>query len=456
VRQIESIGGVFVKYYHQLVRHKGNQDLFKAVDLSIAALHNGLPLHIHAEGLRGTGKTTILRSVRNILPSILRIKNCRYNCHPEFPHCPEHRSLSSEKIINIGTEIVPCPFLEISHSAKIGTVVGSIDLGKLTNQEIVTAAILPGTIPQAHRGIIFIDEINRLADTSPELADVLLDVMGTKPGHLQIEETGLPTIELPVSISIWAASNPDEEPGSLNRIRRQLADRFDFSINMGRPSDYQAVYTILEKHNNKEETAIYENISNSPVGDLSNIVVEDYIRKVIAKIYIDYNLESLRAVETMEFAASLFCLLEGRQKVEITDISSITNLALAHRIDSETITAILKYLEDVKNGYWDLEGIGNCCSTNKITENFVKNQECRKTVWWKNLISMLFDKMRFTMKSKQQKSNLGSGYDALSAGKIVDPTKITIVAPPKKAIAMKELPVEKFIISEENLPNDKN
>jgi magnesium chelatase subunit I len=453
VRWIESIGGIFVKYYHQLVRHKGNQDLFKAVDLSIAALHNSLPLHIHAEGLRGTGKTTIMRSVRNMLPPITRIKNCRYNCHPAFPHCPEHRSLLSEEIFKIGTEVVPCPFLEISHSAKIGTVVGSIDLGKLTNQKIVSAAILPGTIPQAHRGIIFIDEINRLADTSPELADVLLDVMGTKPGHLQIEETGLPTIELPVSISVWAASNPDEEPGSLNRIRRQLADRFDFSIHMGRPSDYQAVYTILEKNKNKAETTVSENISNTSVGDLSNIVVEDYIRKVIAKIYVDFNLESLRAVETIEFAASLFCLLSGRQKVEITDISSIANLALAHRIDGETITAVLKYLDNVKNGF-DLESSGNHFSTDEITENSVKEPECEKIRWWKNLINILFYKMRFTMKSRQQKANLGPGVNALSAGNIVDPAKITIVAPPKKAIAMKELPVEEFILSEENLLND--
>lgn len=284
-----------MKSYHQLVRHKGNQDLFRAVEMSIAALHNGVPLHIHAEGLRGTGKTTIMRSVKNMLPPIIRIKNCRYNCHPEFPHCPEHRHLSLEEIITIGTEVVPCPFLEISHSAKIGTVVGSIDLGKLTDQHIVTAAILPGTIPQAHRGVVFIDEINRLADTSPELADVLLDVMGTKPGHLQIEETGLPIIALPVSISVWAASNPDEEPGSLNRIRRQLADRFDFSINMGRPSDYQAVYTILKKQKNKEAETLAETISNTTVGDVSNILVENFIRRIIAKIYIDYNLLSFYA-----------------------------------------------------------------------------------------------------------------------------------------------------------------
>lgn len=448
------LGGVLVKSYDQLVRHTGNQDLFKAVEMSVAALHNSMPLHIHAEGLRGTGKTTIMRAVKKMLPPIIRIKNCKYNCHPDAPHCPEHRYLSSKEVMNIGTEIVPCPFLEISHAAKIGSVVGSIDLGKLTNQKEATAAILPGTLPQAHRGIIFIDEINRLADTSPELADVLLDVMGTKPGHLQIEETGMPVIELPVSVSIWAASNPDEEPGALNRIRRQLADRFDFSINMGRPSDYQAVYNILGKQN-KENNVTFVDKKVSAVGSLENIIVEDYIRKIIAKVYVDFKLESLRAVETMEFASSLSCLLAGRSKVEVTDISSIVNLALAHRIDGETIAAILKYLDNIKNDCWNVEDVAKKCASEEIMEELVKKEEYEKTAWWKKIINSMCNKVRFSIKSKKQGEYSQSGNEALSAGNIVDPTKTTIIAPPQKAVAMKELPVEDFIASEGNIFNDK-
>jgi magnesium chelatase subunit I len=450
----QSLGGIFVKSYDQLVRHTGNQDLFKAVEMSVAALHNSMPLHIHAEGLRGTGKTTIMRSVKKMLPPIIRIKNCIYNCHPDAPHCPEHRFLSSEQVTKIGTEIVPCPFLEISHAAKIGTVVGSIDLGKLTNQKEAAAAILPGTLPQAHRGIIFVDEINRLADTSPELADVLLDVMGTKPGHLQIEETGMPVIEFPISVSIWAASNPDEEPGALNRIRRQLADRFDFSINMGRPSDYQAVYNILGKQD-KEIKLSFENNRIATYGNLKNIIVEDHIRKIIAKVYVDFNLESLRAVETMEFAASLSCLLAQRNKVEVTDISSIVNLALAHRVDGETIAAILKYLDNIKNEYWKVEDIAEQSSSEEMLEELVKDKEYEKTAWWKKIINSICNKVRFSIKSKKQGEFGGSGNEALSAGNIVDPTKATIIAPPQKAVAMKELPVEDFIASEGSIFDDK-
>ena len=183
--------------YTSLVRHSGNRELFLFLELAILSQSRGHPLHIHVEGLRGTGKTTIIRAARQILPPIKRIRGCLYNCDPERPHCPEHRHLSREAIASLGIEEIPMPFLEISASAKIGTVVGTIDLARITNPARPEAALLPGTIPQAHRGIVFVDEINRLADTSPELADVLLDVMGTKPGRLQIEESGLPGLSCP-------------------------------------------------------------------------------------------------------------------------------------------------------------------------------------------------------------------------------------------------------------------
>lgn len=234
-----------MKNYLQLTRHTGNTTLFLAVEMSLISVLQGLPFHIHAEGLRGTGKTTIMRSVKQILPKITRIKGCLYNCDPDNPHCPQHSKLTAEEIAEIGTEEISIPFLEISHSAKIGTVAGTIDLSKLTNPTKPEAALLPGIIPQAHRGIIFVDEINRLADTSPEITDVLLDAMGTKPGRVQIEETGLPLVEVPVSASVWAASNPDEEPGPLAEIRRQLSDRFDLVIPMGRPSTPEEVVDIL-------------------------------------------------------------------------------------------------------------------------------------------------------------------------------------------------------------------
>ena len=233
------------KSYYRLIKHPENEVLFHAVELSILAASSPTPLHLHAEGLRGTGKTSILRAAREIMPEITRISGCIYNCDPGSPHCPLHRDLNSEELAAIGTETIAMPYLEISHSAKIATVVGSIDLNRLTDRTGPEAALLPGILAQAHRGIVLVDEINRLADTSPEIADVLLDVMGTKPGRLQIEETGLPRVELPLKVTVWAASNPDEDPGPLDGIRRQLSDRFDICVGVKRPSEISTLANVL-------------------------------------------------------------------------------------------------------------------------------------------------------------------------------------------------------------------
>src|SRR5665647_3495766 len=108
--------------YAKLERYEGNKALFDLVNMSMVSTIAGEPLHIHAEGLRGTGKTTIMRKVQDILPCITRIKGCTYNCDPEEPLCPNHRGLSAQAIADLGVEEIPMPFIEISHSAKVGTV----------------------------------------------------------------------------------------------------------------------------------------------------------------------------------------------------------------------------------------------------------------------------------------------------------------------------------------------
>lgn len=349
--------------FYKLERYEGNDDLFELVLMSIVSSYVGEPLHIHAEGLRGTGKTTIMRAAKGILPQIERIKGCIYNCDPNNPHCPHHRNMSTDEIVEIGTEIIPMPFLEISHSAKVGTVAGSIDLTKLTDADNPEARLLPGLIPQAHRGIIFIDEINRLADTSPEITDIMLDVMGNKPGHIQIEEAGLPVVDIPVSVSVWAASNPDEEPGALEEIRRQLSDRFDVVCYMGRPDSVDVLSQILKENSYSYKLQRAKQNANVDVDDLGNdkyrqdiikwakeyekAELPDFLRNYIARLYIKHNLESIRAIEAMQQGAVLHSIIRGRDKVLINDVTHMIPLVLKHRVDGDTLVKMINEV-DVK------------------------------------------------------------------------------------------------------------
>ncbi|MGE5373272.1 MAG: ATP-binding protein [Solirubrobacterales bacterium] len=343
--------------YFSLARHDGNQSLFDLVEMSVISAMAGEPFHLHAEGLRGTGKTTIMRAARDILPKITRIKGCIYNCDPAKPHCPVHRGMSKTEIDALGTEEIDMPFLEVSHSAKVGTVAGSIDLAKITDVANPQAALLPGLIPQAHRGILFLDEINRLADTSPEITDILLDVMGNKPGRLQIEEAGLPVVEIPVQVSVWAASNPDEEPGPLEEVRRQLSDRFDMVYYMGRPSSVDVVVRMLEGSDRaKKETLVaggydaQNEAFRQKIMEMAELYkkteLPDFLRNFIARVYIKHNLESIRAIEAVQQGTILYSILKQHKQIGVSDVIEILPLALKHRVDGDTLIKIMNGLEN--------------------------------------------------------------------------------------------------------------
>lgn len=409
--------------------------------MSIASQANGYPFHIHIEGVRGTGKTTILRAAKQILPPMVRIKNCIYNCDPEAPHCPMHRGLSPIDIQKIGTEVVPRPFLEISHSAKIGTVVGSIDLEKLTDTKQQTAALLPGTIPKAHRGIIFVDEINRLADTSPELADILLDIMGTKPGRVQIEETGLPTIELPISVSIWAASNPDEDPGPLQQIRKQLSDRFDLNIQMARPKEHQTVCDMLAEQNGV--TISDQLVEKLTVGPLQTISMSQEITSILASIYIEFSLESLRAIEALQMASKLIALQSGRKKVTAADISEAVPLVLRHRVDEATLAEILVYLGNI---YKKKEQNGNLVQPKSLQGAFV--HQTGTNSWLKNLWTSLCQRISAYKHSVHAAALENRGGGNVQTSSSVSSPQKDVVAPPKPALPLDKLPHEKLLTVE--------
>jgi magnesium chelatase subunit I len=339
-----------------LVRHSGNEALFRAVEISVLAACAGVPLHVHAEGLRGTGKTTLMRAVRRALPPIRRIHGCLYNCDPQAPHCPDHRELSPEAIVALGEEWVPMPFLEISHSAKVGTVVGSIDLGRLVDPSRPQAALLPGTIPQAHRGILFVDEVNRLAETAPELADILLDAMGTRPGRVQIEETGLPAVELPVQVTVWAASNPDEDPGPLEEVRRQLSDRFDLAVYADRPTDSESIERILSLAeepvsplDEADRHRLHDQLLTALVA-LRSVRLASGMRGRIADLYNRYGLESLRAAQALQYGMRLLAALGARAEAGLSDLAAVAPHVLRHRVDAETLKKILAQLETWRSG----------------------------------------------------------------------------------------------------------
>lgn len=470
-----------LKKLRDLVVHEGNQSLVDALEMSILSLMAGTPVHVHVEGLRGTGKTTVIRAMKSILPSIERVRGCLYNCEPANPHCPAHRNMDPEDLSSLGTESIPIPFLEISHAAKLGTVVGSIDLARVVDPNHPEVALLPGVIPRAYRGIIFVDEINRLADTSPELTDVLLDVMGTKPGRLQIEETGLPAFILPVICCVWAASNPDEEPGALEDIRRQLSDRFDFVVNMGRPQNHDAVKRILSGNIWGEEVLSHKYGASvlERADTLRQISLSDDLSSLLAELYIGFGIESLRAVEAISLGARARAAMNSRTKVLLDDIRSVLGITLRHRVDGATLINIGKFLDEYesKQGKHRREereqgsprdGAGEERSEEGAGKDPVRTDDaCIKpeSLWDRLIKSMGLTRHDMSKRhygtegaglsqgTAASRTSAGHGrrYAAGGGTSIADPRDVDIHAPPAKARSLFQLSGSEILFTEEDL-----
>jgi magnesium chelatase subunit I len=408
--------GVGLLAQNSPIKHHGNESLFMGVEMSLIATLSGIPLHIHAEGLRGTGKTTIMRYAKGQMPSIRRIKGCVYQCDPKHPHCPLHISRKGNAE---NTEETQVPFVEVGHGAKLGTVLGSIDLTKLTDSSSPSAALLPGSIPMAHRGVLFIDEINRLAETAPEITDVLLSVMGTKPGRVKIEEVGLPPCEIEVSASVWATSNPDEDPGPLEDIRRQLADRFDLVIPVQRPSDAAIIKSMLRGNSLpiQDSKPLFDDIP-AKVKRFRSVTIPEAIFTYIAELYVKRNIESIRAIEALSLSSRLACAIRGGDAVTFDDLAQVLPLVLRHRTDPMMLSEILKDLELQK------EAAGTSAQPiSQYDQTDIPNFPASATQNAKNSNTEDNPGINNSSLEKQDRQQLEKGQDNSGSDKIPNPAK---------------------------------
>jgi magnesium chelatase subunit I len=212
--------------------------------------------------------------------------------------------------------------------------------------------------------------------------------MGTKPGMVQIEETGLPVVDVPVSVSVWAASNPDEEPGPLAEIRRQLSDRFDLAVQMGRPSTTEAVVDILMT--NEAIKSGQANVFSEPspqeikriqafqqdiisISEQHDLPMPEYLTNFLASIYINFNIESLRALEAITQAAMLHAALRKRNQMMISDIMTVLPMVLCHRVSPTTLMEIMNTVNSRMSSGEKATYAAAAPTTNKGTSNRFTN-----------------------------------------------------------------------------------
>lgn len=182
-------------------------------------------------GGHGTAKTTLARSLRGILPRIEVVKNSICNCDPSKPE--EWDKLTLERLARgddgeVVTKVVDCPFVELPLGCTEDRLVGSLDVQ--ASMEAGKPIFEPGLLAKAHRGILYIDDVNLLQD---DLVSLLLTAV--ESGVNQVEREGL-SVKHPCRPLVIATWNPEE-----GELRPHLQDRLAMTLQ----TDQQSVYTDL-------------------------------------------------------------------------------------------------------------------------------------------------------------------------------------------------------------------
>ncbi len=305
-----------------------------------------------ALGDRGTGKSTAVRALADLLPPIQVVKGCRYGCDPSSnaATCPDCASLKTGK--KIATETKPVPVVDLPLGATEDRVVGALDLEQALSQGV--KAFSPGLLAQANRGFLYIDEVNLLED---HLVDLLIDVAAS--GENVVEREGL-SVRHPARFVLVGSGNPEE-----GELRPQLLDRFGLSVEVRTPQDLDQRVLVIKRRDAFERDP--EAFRDSYAADnealrkhilkarkaLDKVVAGDELLRTCAQLCQKLGTDGLRAELTLMRASRAYAALQGSKTVKTEHLRVIAPLALRHRLrrnpldDTGSGTRVQRALEEV-------------------------------------------------------------------------------------------------------------
>ncbi|MBU2548472.1 MAG: ATP-binding protein [Proteobacteria bacterium] len=279
-------------------------------------------------GEKGTAKSTAVRGLARLLPGQKTVPGCRFNCDPDDPagFCPECRSRTETLATETRVRVVELPV-----GATEDRVLGALDIeGALTEG---ARRFEPGLLAAAHRGILYMDEVNLLDD---HLVDVLLDAAAM--GVNIVEREGL-SYSHPAVFTLVGTMNPEE-----GELRPQLLDRFGLCVKVEGLADpverREVVLRRLAFEADPEGFARQWREAGRRTSErieaararLGEVVVTDEALTRAVDICLTLGVDGHRGDLTVIKTALTLAAFEGRARVENRDIDRAAELALPHRV----------------------------------------------------------------------------------------------------------------------------
>lgn len=278
-------------------------------------------------GDRGTGKSTTIRALADLLPDINIIKNDPFNTNP--------KGLDKEYEI----EAIKIPMVELPLGATEDRVCGTINLKEVLSGG--NSTFEPGLLARANRGILYVDEINLLDD---HLVDVLLDSAAS--GWNTVEREGI-SIKHPAKFILVGSGNPEE-----GELRPQLLDRFGMHAEIRTISDPDSRVRIVEERISfdkspetwfekyeAEQYSIQERLSNA-TALLPQVKISKEFQLKISQVCSQLQVEGLRGDLVVTRSAKALAAFEQRTEVTLDDIRRTITLCLRHRCRRDPMESI--------------------------------------------------------------------------------------------------------------------
>jgi magnesium chelatase subunit D len=283
-------------------------------------------------GHRGTGKSTAVRALANLLPKIQSVRGCFYGCDPldEMNLCDEcHARLSAGK--KLPRESGAVPVVELPLGATEDRVCGTVNIERALKEGV--KAFETGLLARANRGFLYIDEVNLLED---HLIDLLLDVAVT--GRNVVEREGI-SLEHPARFRLVGSGNPEE-----GELRPQLLDRFGLHVEVKTVIDLDERVMIVERRESFERDP--EGFCAQAEGEheslrrrlararrnLQRIELSRELLRHIAELCQQLKIDGHRGELTITRAARALAAFEGRKSVSAEDVRRVATMALRHRL----------------------------------------------------------------------------------------------------------------------------